>query len=95
MPFSYLRPNDQVEIWRNQTDGLGELSFQGLSDKTDLVSHLAPSTNAEVEERIDASVSWYITESSKDIFKPDMVFESFHLQARIPISDRALLVRFS
>ena len=33
-------------------------------------------------------------ESSEDTFKPDMIFESFHHQARIPISDRALLAGF-
>jgi len=35
-----------------------------------------------------------MTESNEDTFKPDTVFESFHYQARIPISDRALLAGF-
>jgi len=56
---------------------------QCLSDKTGLVSCLVPSADAEIEERIDASVSSYTTESNRDIFKPDVVFESFHHQARI------------
>ena len=45
-------------------------------------------------ERINASTSSYTTESNEDTFKPDTVFESFHHQARILISDRALLVGF-
>ena len=36
----------------------------------------------------------YVTESSEDTFKPDTVFDSFHHQAKIPISDRALLAGF-
>ena len=43
--------------------------FQGLSDKTDPVSHLAPSTDAEIEEKIDASVSSCTSESNEDIFQ--------------------------
>ena len=33
-------------------------------------------------------------ESNEDTFKPDTIFESFHHQAWIPISDRALLAGF-
>ena len=33
-------------------------------------------------------------ESNEDTFKPDVVIESFHHQARVPISDRALLACF-
>ena len=39
-------------------------------------------------------MSSYTTESNEDTFKPDTVFESFHHQARVPISDRALLASF-
>jgi len=63
--------------------------FKGLGDKVGRVSHLAPSTDAEFKERIDASMSLYITES-----KPYTVFESFHHQAKTPISNRALLAEF-
>ena len=38
--------------------------------------------------------SSYTTESNKDTFKPDRVFESFHHKARIPILERALLAGF-
>jgi len=65
--------------------------FQDLGNKTGLVSHLAASTDKEINERIFTTISSYTTESNEDILKLDMVFESFHHQAKIPISDRALL----
>ena len=68
--------------------------FQGLNDKTGPVTRFAPSTDTEIEERISASTSSYTTKSNEDTFKPGMVFESFHHQARFPISDRALLAGF-
>jgi len=89
VPFSHLCPNDWVKIWRNQVNGLGELSFPGSSDKIDPVSHFAPSTDVEIEERINGAISSYTTESNKDIFKADMVFESFLHQTKILISDKA------
>ena len=58
------------------------------------MTSLAPCTDEEITETINASISSYITESNEDTFKPDMVFESFHHQARILISDRALLAGF-
>jgi len=58
------------------------------------VTSLAPYTDEEIIERINASTSSYITESKEDTFRPDTVFESFHHQARVPISDRALLAGF-
>ena len=45
-------------------------------------------------ERISESVTSYTTESNKDTFKPDTVFDSFHHQAKTLISDRALLAGF-
>ena len=33
-------------------------------------------------------------ESNKNTFKPNIIFNSFHHQAKVPISDRALLVGF-
>ena len=55
---------------------------------------MAPNTDEEITERISASVSSYTTESNKDTFKLDTVFKSFHHQAKIPISERALLAGF-
>ena len=63
-------------------------------NKTDPMTRLAPSTDEEITERIRASTSSYTTESNEDTFKPDTVFESFHHQAKVPMSDRALLVGF-
>jgi len=58
------------------------------------VTSLAPCTDEEIAERISASTSSYTTKSNEDTFKPDTVFESFHYQARILISDWALLAGF-
>ena len=58
------------------------------------MTSLAPCTDEEIAERISASTSSYTTESNEDTFKPYTVFESFHYQARIPISNRALLAGF-
>jgi len=41
-----------------------------------------------------AREGFYTTESNEDAFEPDTIFESYHHQARIPISDRALLAGF-
>ena len=65
--------------------------FNGINDP---VTSLAPCTDEKIAERINASTSSYTTESNEDTFKPDMVFESFYHQARILISDRALLAGF-
>jgi len=48
----------------------------------------------EIEERINSSTSSYTTESNEDTLNLDIVFESFHHQARVLISDRALLAGF-
>ena len=58
------------------------------------MTSVAPCTDEEIAERINVSTSSYTMESNEDTFKPDMVFESFHHQSRVPISDRALLVGF-
>ena len=68
--------------------------FYDLNDKTDPVTHLAPNTNEEIEERISVSTSLYTIELNEDNFKPDIVFESFQYLARVTISDRALLGGF-
>ena len=67
--------------------------FLGVN-KTGLVTQLAPSTDEEIAERIGTSTSSYTIESNEDTFKPYVIFESFHHQAKIPISDRALLAGF-
>jgi len=66
--------------------------FNGINEKDSLVTSLAPYTDEKIAERISASTSSYTTESNEDTFKPDMIFESFHHQARVPISGQALLV---
>jgi len=68
--------------------------FNNINEKSNPVTNLAPCTDEEIAERIRASINSYATESNEDTFKPDTVFESFHYQARIPISDRALLAGF-
>ena len=68
--------------------------FNGLNEKTGLVTRLAPISDEEIEERISVSTSSYITKSNKVTFKSDVVFENFHHQARVPISERALLTSF-
>ena len=55
------------------------------------MTRLAPSIDEEIVERIGASKSSYTMESNEDTFRSDAVFESFHHQAKILISDRALL----
>ena len=67
--------------------------FPGMN-KTDLMTRLTPSTDEEIFEKISASTSSYATESNEFSFKPDTVFESFHHQAKVPMSDRALLAGF-
>ena len=91
MPLSHLRTGDRVEERANQADVMGD--FPGVNKAT-LMSWLAPSTDEQVFERISASTSSYTTESNEDTFKSDTVFESFHHQARIPMSDRGLLAGF-
>ena len=68
--------------------------FNDINEKDSPVTNLAPCTDEEIVERINASTSSYTTKSNEDSFKPDMVFENFHPHARILISDRALLAGF-
>ena len=68
--------------------------FNGINEKDNPVTSLAPCTDEEIAERINASTSSYTTELNEDTFRPDMIFESFHHQARILISNRALLAGF-
>ena len=67
--------------------------FPGVN-KANLMSRLALSTDEEIFERINASTSSYTTESNEDTFKPDTVFESLHHQAKVLMSDQALLAGF-
>jgi len=73
---------------------LASYFFNDINDKSNPVTHLAPSTDEDIVEKISVSTSSYTTESNEDTFKLDIVFESFHHQARIPISDQALLAGF-
>jgi len=68
--------------------------FNGLRDKANQLTRLAPSTDAEIKKKISISTSSYTTESAEDTFRPGTVFESFHHQAKIPITNGALLVGF-
>ena len=88
-----------TEITGLRSGGVRQMSwaaylFNGLGDKADRITRLAPSTDAEIKERISASMPSYTTESVEDTFRPGTVFESFHYQAKTPISNRALLARF-
>ena len=58
------------------------------------MSQLVPSTDEEIFKKVGASTGSYTTESNEDPFKPDTVFKSFHHQARISMSDRALFAGF-
>jgi len=87
----------QISSWRNR--GIKQMFwasylFNGINEKDSPVTSLAPCIDEEIAERISASTSSYTTESNEDTFKPDIVFESFHHKARVPISGRALLVGF-
>ena len=87
----------QTTGWRNR--GIKQMSwasflFNDINDKSNPVTHLASSTNEEIADRISDSTSSYTMKSNEDTFKPDMIFESFHHQAKVLISDRALLVGF-
>jgi len=67
--------------------------FLGVN-KVNLMTQLAPSTDEEIFERMSASTSSYAIESNEDTFKLDMVFESFHHQTKVPMSDQVLLADF-
>jgi len=68
--------------------------FNSLGDKVDRLTRLAPSTDAEIEERVCTSMFSYTTKLVEDTFRLVTVFESFHHRAKTPISNRALLARF-
>jgi len=68
--------------------------FNSLGDKTDQLTRLAPSMDAEIKERINASTSSYTTKLTVDTFRPGIVFKSFCYQAKAPISNRVLLATF-
>jgi len=55
--------------------------FNGINEKDSPVTSLAPYTDEEIAERINAPVSSYTTESNEDTFRQNAVFESFHHQA--------------
>jgi len=57
--------------------------FGGLEEKSNSISRLATSTDAEIVKRISESVTLYVMELSEDTFKHDTIFDSFHYQAKI------------
>ena len=63
-------------------------------NKINPMIQLATSTDEEITERISASTSSYTIKSNEYTFNLDMVLESFHHQAKVPMSNRALLVGF-
>jgi len=87
-------PDYWIEGWGLQADVIGKLLISTLGNKTGPVSPLAANTDEEINERIFVVISSYTTESNEYTFKPDTIFESFHHQAKISISDRALLAVF-
>jgi len=87
----------QISYWRNR--GVKQMSwasylFNDINEKDSPVTNLAPCTDEEIVERINASTSSYTTELNEDTLRPNTVFESFHHQAQVPISDWALLAGF-
>jgi hypothetical protein len=69
--------------------------FPGLDDKKKRrIGRLEVVPDDKILERISQTVGFYTTESNEDTFQADTTFESFHHQARTPISDRALLAGF-
>jgi len=80
----------QVTVWRS--GGIKQMSWATYLflrvNKANLMTQLAPSTDEEIFERINASTSSYTTESNEDTFNPDTAFESFHHQTKVPMSTR-------
>jgi len=86
----------QVTGWRS--GGVKQISWANYIfpevNKTDPMTRLAPSTDEEIIERISASTSSYTTESNENTFKSYTIFESFHYQAKVLMSNRTLLAGF-
>jgi len=93
VPLSHLRAGDRMEDRGNQADSWVTYMFPRVN-KANPMSRLAPNTDEEIFKRISASTSSYTTESNEDTFKPDMVIESFHHQAKVSMSNWALLAGF-
>jgi len=90
----HLRPDILLEEQGVKQISWASYLFNGITEMDSPVTSLAPCTDKKIAERIDASASSYTTESNEHTFRPNTVFESFHHQARVPISDRALLAGF-
>ena len=86
----------QVTGWRS--GGIKQMSWANYLfprvNKTNPMTRLAPSTDEEIFEKISASTSSYTIEFNEDTFKPDSIFNSFHHQAKVLISNQALLAGF-
>ena len=59
-----------------------------------LVSRLDVCTDEELASRLVDSAYFYTADSDENLFRAGTIFESFHRQAQIPISDKALLAGF-
>jgi len=83
----------QVTGWTSM--GIKQMSWATYlfpeMNKATPMSRLASNTDEKFFERISGSTSFYTIESNEDTFKPDTVFEIFHHQAKVLMSDRALL----
>ena len=67
----------EITGWRSE--GVKQMAwanylFNGLGDKGDKLTRLAPNNDAEIEERINASTSSYTTKSVEDTFRLGTVF---------------------
>ena len=88
----------QVTAWRS--GGIKQLSwanylFNNVSKKDHSITRLASSSDQEIDDMVtQAPEGFYTTDSNEDGFEPDTLFESYHHQARTPISSRALLAGF-
>ena len=81
----------QISTWRNM--GVKQMSwasylFNGVNEKDNPVTSLAPCTDEKNAKRINTSTSSYTTELNEDTFKPNTIFESFHHQAWVPMTGR-------
>lgn len=59
------------------------------------IQTLSPCTKAEIEEKITHyGTQAFVAKSNMDVFKIGTSFESFHYQAKYPLSNIALLAGF-
>lgn len=72
-----------------------EYLFLNLFSDDKELSTLSICTDVEIEERIASfGTQAYITGSNEDVFKVGTSYESFHYQAKYPLSNMTLLAGF-